>query len=68
MIGLMISVARVTGTQDPKVVVSSDQGHLILIIALHPFYLNPYDNVAQGLREYSSETIYTHCAINHVTQ
>ena len=23
-------------------------GHLIFIVALHPFHLNPYDNVIQG--------------------
>ena len=25
-----------------------EKGYLILIIALHPFYLNPYDDIAQG--------------------
>ena len=44
MIPLMVSMPRVNGTQD-------DQGHLILIVASHPFYLNPYDNIAQGSRE-----------------
>ena len=28
-----------------------DQGHLIFIIALYSFYLNPYDNIAPGLGE-----------------
>ena len=28
-----------------------NQGHLNFIIASHPFYLNPYNNIAQGLEE-----------------
>ena len=28
-----------------------NQGHLIFVIASHPFYLNPYNNVAPGLLE-----------------
>ena len=52
MIQLMVNVPRVTGTHDPKAVESGmTRGHLIFIIASHPIYLNPYDNVAQGSGE-----------------
>ena len=29
----------------------NDQGHLIFVIAQHPFHMNPYDNVTQGSGE-----------------
>ena len=49
MIQLMVSVFRVTSTQDPKAVESGmTKGHLLFIVAYHPFYLIPYDNIAQG--------------------
>ena len=45
-----------------------DEGHLICVIALNSFHLNPYDNITQGSGEYSSKTIYTQSAVDQVTQ
>ena len=55
MIQLMVGVPTVTGTQDP-IRVESDmtRGHMIFVIVLNSFHLNPYDDIIQGPREYSS--------------
>ena len=41
---------------------------MIFVIAPKAFYLKPYDDVTQGLGEYSSKTIDTQSAVSQVTQ
>ena len=45
-----------------------DMSHSIFVIAPNSFYLNPYDDVTQGLEEYSSKAIYTQGDIGQVNQ
>ena len=65
----MVGVPRVTSTQDPKASrVWYNWGHLIFVIALNSFHLNPYDDITLGPGKYSFKTIYTQGTIGQVTQ